>query len=395
MEVFAGEWLNLLLRWMHLIVGIGWIGTSFYFMGLDYSLSKHGRLNPGVLGTAWQVHGGGFYHVEKYTVAPPSLPEVLHWFRWEAYLTWVTGFGLLIVQYYFHASAFLIDPGVMPLEPWQAIAISAGSLAVGWFVYDGLCRSRLGEHTVLLALLVFGLILVASVLYTKVFSGRGAFIHVGAMVGTIMAVNVFYVIIPSQKMTVAQLIAGETPEARYGEIGKQRSIHNNYLTLPVLLMMVSQHYPFLFSHPQSWMVVALILLSGGLVRHVLNSVDASEDWNSYGWAVPMAAMALIAAIYVTAPQPRVSTGAGGAVSDAQVLSITTRHCIMCHSHNPSHPAFKEPPKNVVLDNIPELRRFAQQVYIQTVQNRAMPLGNQSGMTDAERDALGRWVNGVK
>ena len=208
MDVFASEWLNLLIRWAHMVVAIGWIGTSFYFMALDYTLTKRERMNPGVMGTAWQVHGGGFYHVEKYTVAPATLPDVLHWFKWEAYLTWVTGFGLLIVQYYFHAEAFLIDPGVMPLAPWQAIAISIASLAAGWFIYDGLCRSKVGENTALLALSVFALILIASVLYTKVFSGRGAFIHVGALVGTIMAVNVFGVIIPDQKKMIAQMIAG-------------------------------------------------------------------------------------------------------------------------------------------------------------------------------------------
>ena len=284
MDVFLGEWLNLLIRWAHMVVAIGWIGTSFYFMALDYSLSKRERMNPGVLGTAWQVHGGGFYHVEKYTVAPATLPDVLHWFKWEAYLTWVTGFGLLIVQYYFHAEAFLIDPGVMPLEPWQAIAISVASLAAGWFIYDGLCRTKVGENTVLLALSVFALILIAAVLYTKVFSGRGAFIHVGALVGTIMAVNVFGVIVPNQKKMIAQMIAGQTPDARYGEIGKQRSTHNNYLTLPVLLMMVSQHYPFLFTHPQSWLIVALIIVIGALVRHMLNRLDAGDDWDSYGWA---------------------------------------------------------------------------------------------------------------
>lgn len=394
MDVFIGEWLNLLIRWAHMVVAIGWIGTSFYFMGLDYSLSKRERMNPGVLGTAWQVHGGGFYHVEKYTVAPPTLPDVLHWFKWEAYLTWVTGFGLLIVQYYFHADAFLIDPGVMPLEPWQAIAISLASLAAGWFIYDGLCRTRVGENTVLLALSVFAMILVASVLYTKVYSGRGAFIHVGALVGTIMAVNVFGVIIPNQKKMIAQMIAGQAPDARYGEIGKQRSIHNNYLTLPVLLMMVSQHYPFLFTHPQSWLIVALIIVIGALVRHMLNRVDAGGDWNSYGWLLPVAAMTLIVAIYVTAPAPR-AVSAGPAVTDIEALTIAAKHCVTCHSRNPTHPAFKEPPKNVVLDNIPEMRRFAQQIYMQTVQNRAMPLGNQTGMTEAERDALGRWVNGPK
>ena len=393
MDVFLGEWLNLLIRWAHMVVAIGWIGTSFYFMGLDYTLSKHERLNPGVLGTAWQVHGGGFYHVEKYIVAPATLPDVLHWFKWEAYLTWVTGFGLLVVQYYFHAEAFLIDPGVMPLDPSQAIAISVASLAAGWFAYDGLCRTKVGENTMLLALSVFALILIASVLYTKVFSGRGAFIHVGALIGTIMAVNVFGVIIPNQKKMIAQMIAGQTPDPRYGEIGKQRSTHNNYLTLPVLLMMVSQHYPFLFTHPQSWLIVALIIVIGALVRHMLNRVEAGGDWDSYGWVLPIAAMALITAIFVTAPAPRATTG--GAVSDLEAQAIVGKHCLSCHAHRPSHPAFKEPPKNVALETVHELRRFGQQIYMQTVQNRAMPLGNQTGMTDDEREALGRWVTGRK
>ena len=394
MDVFLGEWLNLLLRWAHMIVGIGWIGTSFYFMALDYTLLKRERMNEGVLGTSWQVHGGGFYHIEKYAVAPATLPEVLHWFKWEAYLTWVTGFGLLIVQYYVHAQAFLIDPAVMPLTTLQATAISVASLAAGWFIYDGLCRSRIGDNAVALALAVFALILIAAVLYTKVYSGRGAFIHVGALVGTIMAVNVFGVIVPHQKKMIAQMIAGQAPDPRHGAIGKQRSVHNNYLTLPVLLMMVSQHYPFLFTHPQSWLVVALILLSGGLIRHLLNRIDAGDNWDRYGWTLPAAAMALITTIYVTAPQPRASS-ATGATSDEQAMAISAKHCVACHAQHPSHPAFKEPPKNMALETVPELRRYAQQIYMQTVQNRAMPLGNQTGMTDAERDALGRWINGLK
>ncbi len=394
MDVFLGEWLNLLLRWAHMIVGIGWIGTSFYFMALDYTLLKRERMNEGVLGTSWQVHGGGFYHVEKYAVAPATLPDVLHWFKWEAYLTWVTGFGLLIVQYYVHAQAFLIDPAVMPLTVLQATAISVASLAAGWFIYDGLCRSRIGDNTVALALAVFALILIAAVLYTKVYSGRGAFIHVGALVGTIMAVNVFGVIVPHQKKMIAQMIAGQAPDPRHGAIGKQRSVHNNYLTLPVLLMMVSQHYPFLFTHPQSWLVLALILLSGGLIRHLLNRIDAGDNWDRYGWTLPAAAMALITTIYVTAPQPRASS-ATGATSDEQAMAISARHCVACHAQHPSHPAFKEPPKNMALETVPELRRYAQQIYMQTVQNRAMPLGNQTGMTDAEREALGRWINGLR
>jgi uncharacterized membrane protein len=395
MEVFLGEWLNLLLRWAHMVVGIGWIGTSFYFMALDYTLMKREKMNPGVYGTAWQVHGGGFYHVEKYTVAPPTLPDVLHWFKWEAYLTFVTGFGLLIVQYYLHAEAYLIDPAVMPLTQTQAVAISVVTLTAGWFIYDGLCRFKpIGERTVLLALSVFALILIASVLYTKVFSGRGAFIHVGALVGTIMAANVFAIIIPNQKKMIAQMIAGQSPDPYYGAVGKQRSVHNNYLTLPVLLMMVSQHYPFLFSHPHAWLVVALILISGGLVRHILNCIDSDAEWDSYGWAFPTAAMALIAVIYVTAPQSRAAT-AGAAVSDQEALAISARHCTNCHAKAPTHPAFREPPKNIALETVPELRRFAKLIVAQTVQNRAMPLGNQTGMTDDERAMLGRWANGLK
>jgi uncharacterized membrane protein len=377
-----------------MVVGIGWIGTSFYFMALDYALNRQGKLNEGVYGTAWQVHGGGFYYVEKYTVAPATLPEVLHWFKWEAYLTWATGFGLLIVQYYFHATAYLIDPLVMPLAPWQAIAISVVALAVGYLIYEGLCRG-LGDRTVLLALCVFALILLAAVLFTKVFSGRGAFVHVGAFVGTIMAVNVFAIIIPNQKKMIAQMIRGEAPDPRYGEIGKQRSTHNNYLTLPVLLMMVSQHYPFLFSHPHAWLVVALILISGGLIRHVLNRIDAGDNWDGYGWALPVAAMALIAAIYVTAPTARPGVAGGATVADAEALAIARKHCTNCHARDPVHPAFNAPPKNVTLESLAELRRYGDLIVMQTVQNRAMPLGNQTGMTEEERERLGRWVSAHK
>ncbi len=388
MDVFIGEWGNLLLRWAHMIVGIGWIGTSFYFMALDYSLNQQERKSPGVFGTAWQVHGGGFYHVEKFTVAPRHLPPHLHWFKWEAYLTWVTGFGLLIVQYYFHASAYLIDPAVMPLQPWQAIAISIASLLIGWFIYDGLCRF-FGDRTVPLAASVFVLILLAAVFYTHVFSGRGSFIHVGAFIGTIMAFNVFVTIIPGQRIMVGQLLRGEEPEAKYGKVAKQRSVHNNYLTLPVLLMMVSPHYPFLSAHPHAWMVVALILIVGGLFRHILNRIDVGEPWEKYGWAAPVAAFALICAIFVTAPREAAETGP--VISDSEVLALSTKHCTMCHAKRPTHESFKEPPKNVTLETLADLRRYSQLIMIQTVRNKAMPLGNQTHMTDDEREQLGRWL----
>jgi uncharacterized membrane protein len=388
MDVFLGEWVNLLLRWFHMIVGIGWIGTSFYFMALDFGLDTKERKSQGVYGTAWQVHGGGFYHVEKFTVAPPQLPAHLHWFKWDAYLTWMTGFGLLVVQYYLHAKSYLIDPSVMPLETWEAVAISAVSLLAGWAIYEALCRSPLGRNTFLLGTLVFALILIATVLYTKVFSARGAFLHVGAFVGTIMAFNVFMIIIPNQRKMVAQLLAGTVPDARYGAIGKQRSTHNNYLTLPVLVMMVSPHYPFLSAHPQSWLVVALIIVSGALIRHYINRVDAGDEWTSFGWAAPVAVLAILGAIWLTAPR---APAAGGVVSDAEVLALTAKHCTMCHAKKPTHESFQEAPKNVTLESIGEIRKYAPLILTQTVQNKAMPLGNQTAMTEDERQKIGAWI----
>jgi uncharacterized membrane protein len=281
----------------------------------------------------------------------------------------------------------------MPLTTWQAVAISIASLLAGWAIYEGLCRSPLGKNTLLLGTLVFALILIASVLYTKVFSARGAFLHVGAFVGTIMAFNVFMVIIPNQKKMVAQLLRGEEPDARYGSIGKQRSTHNNYLTLPVLVMMVSPHYPFLSAHPQSWLVVALIIVAGALIRHYINRVDAGDDWNAFGWSAPVALFALCCAIYLTAPQA--PSASGGAVSDAKVLAITTKHCTTCHAAKPTHESFKEAPKNVVLESTDQLRKHAPLILTQTVQNKAMPLGNQTAMTDDERAELGAWIAALK
>jgi uncharacterized membrane protein len=390
MGAFAVDWINLGLRWFHLIVGIAWIGASFHFIWLDFSLRQRERMNEGVYGTSWMVHGGGFYHVEKYTVAPVSLPEDLHWFKWEAYLTFLSGFALLVVQYYWNATAFLVDPAVLAMSGGEAIIISVLSLAAGWFAYDALCRSRIGNNTPVLALAVFVLIVGAAYVFTHVFSGRGAFIHVGAMVGTIMAANVFAVIIPNQKVVTADLLAGREPDGKYGLMGKQRSLHNNYLTLPVLLFMVSNHYPFLYAHPRSWLVVALIVLTGGMVRHFLNRVDAGDSPASVAWALPAAALALVGAIVMTAPAGR---GNAGAVADADAMRIVQSHCAMCHAAKPTHEAFKgnPPPKNLVLDTPDALRRHAAQVLAQAVQGRAMPLGNETGMTDGERATLGAFL----
>jgi uncharacterized membrane protein len=390
MADFAVDWLNLLFRWAHLIVGIGWIGTSFYFIALDLSLRKREGMRPGVYGTAWEVHGGGFYQVEKYLVAPPMLPPDLIWYRWEAYLTWVTGFALLIVQYYWNADAFLIDRSVMPMLPSQAIFISIVSLAAGWFIYDRLCKSRIGQNTLLLAISVFILIVAAAYLFTHVFSNRGALVHVGAFIGTIMAVNVFGIIIPNQTKIVDALIAGREPDPRLGAIGKQRSVHNNYLTLPVLLMMVSNHYPMLGGHPLSWLIVALIIVVGASVRHFLNRHDAGDPFEKIGWALPVAAVALAGAVWLTAPRSDASL-AGITVSDSEAMAIVGKHCIMCHATHPSHAGFDQPPKGLVFATPADLRAHATQIMAQAVSSNTMPLGNETGMTVEERRKLGAFL----
>ncbi len=390
MPSFLVDWLNLLFRWAHLIVGIGWIGTSFYFIALDLSLRKRERMKEGVAGTAWEVHGGGFYYVEKYLVAPKELPPDLIWYRWEAYLTWVTGFVLMILQYYWNADAYLIDRAVLVLLPVQAVAISVLSLIAGWLIYDRICKSTLGGNTPLLAAAVFILIVAAAWFYGQVFSGRAALVHVGAFVGTIMAFNVFGVIIPNQKKIVAALIAGRQPDPRLGAAGKQRSVHNNYLTLPVLVMMVGGHYPMLSSHPQSWLIVALIVVIGASGRHFLNRHDAGDPLAKIAWALPVAAVALGAAIYLTAPRADPAM-AGLSVGEGEALSIVARHCVMCHSARPSHEGFDAPPKDVVLGSVADIRRHADQIMAQSVRGDAMPLGNETGMTDEERRRLGAFL----
>ncbi len=390
MTAFLAEWLNLLFRWAHLVVGIGWIGTSFYFIALDLGLRKREQMPEGVYGTAWEVHGGGFYHVEKYLVAPKTLPPDLIWFKWEAYLTWVTGFALLIVQYYWNADAFLIDRSVLVLQPAQAIVISILSLVGGWFIYDHLCKSPLGRNELLLAIAVFLLVVLAAAFFSHVFSGRGALIHVGAFIGTIMAVNVFGIIIPNQRKITASLLAGEAPDPALGAIGKQRSVHNNYLTLPVLVMMVSNHYPMLTGHPQEWLIVALILVIGGSVRHFLNRHDAGDPFRKIAWTLPIAAAGLAVAIFLTAPVS-VPLPAGMVVSDGEVITIVGKHCVMCHAQKPSHEGFAEAPKGVVLTSLDDLRRHKAQIIAQAVNSTTMPLGNETGMTPAERVELGAWL----
>jgi uncharacterized membrane protein len=388
-DPFLSDWLNLLLRWGHMIAGIAWIGTSFYFVALDISLRARPGLPAGVRGEAWEVHGGGFYQVQKYLSAPPSLPDHLTWFKWEAYLTWVTGFLLLIVQYYLDAGSFLIDPAVMDLLPWQAITVSVGAISGGWIVYDLLCRQFAVTRPSLLIICLLLMISIAAYGFTHVFSGRGAFIHVGAFLGTLMAANVFMVIIPNQRKIVASLLKGETPDPVYGAIGKQRSLHNTYLTLPVILMMVSNHYAFLTSHPNSWILICLVVLAGAALRHYLLRTEVGDGQREIAWAFPALGGILVLAMFLTAPAS--TPAVKEPVSDEEAVVIMQTHCAACHSARPLNPAYKVAPKGVVLDSLADLRRHAAQIRVQAVNARAMPLGNKTKMTDVERAKLGAWL----
>ena len=277
------DWLSLAVRWLHVITGIAWIGSSFYFIALDLGLKKRAGLPTGVHGEEWQVHGGGFYHIQKYIVAPEAMPEHLTWFKWESYATWLSGFALLCIVYYAGADLFLIDESVMALSVPAAIGISVGSIILGWIIYDLICKSPLGDDNTRLMLLLYAILVVMALGYTQVFSGRAAFLHLGAFTATIMSANVFFIIIPNQKIVVADLRAGRTPDAKYGKIAKQRSTHNNYLTLPVLFMMISNHYPLAFATQYNWIIAALVFLMGVTIRHFFNTMHAGKGKPWWTW----------------------------------------------------------------------------------------------------------------
>jgi len=385
------EWAGLMIRWLHLAAGIAWIGTSFYFIWLDLSLRSRSSLAKGVLGESWSVHGGGFYHVQKYAVAPEEMPAELHWFKYEAYFTWLSGFALLVVVYYFGATSYLIDPARADLTPTAAISASLGFLIGSWLIYEALCRSPIGRSTPALAVSVLLLILASAFLLTQIFSDRAAFLHVGALIGTMMSANVFVVIIPNQKKVVADLIANKLPDPALGAQAKQRSLHNNYLTLPVLLLMVSAHYPMLFSGgiQWGWLVIAFIVVAGGVIRHFFNTHHAGGRGKALAWQWPVAVLLAIGLIIFIAS--RGSALSDAEISDHRALEIVTTHCAGCHAAKPSNPAFTAPPGGIVLDSLSAVRRHGDQVMAQSVTSQAMPLGNATAMGDSERAELGQWL----
>ena len=388
MEAYAAEWVELLLRWVHLITGIAWIGASFYFVWLDNSLLPPARArdaDEGIGGELWAVHGGGFYHVRKFRVAPEALPSPLHWFKWEAYSTWLSGFALFVLMYWLHARAYMIDPSVADLTPLAAVAISAALLVGGWLFYDQLCR-RLGldrERWLWIAIAAF----IAACAYglAQVYSGRGVYYQIGAMIGTWMAVNVLMVIIPSQRKLVEAKEAGVAPDPIQGLRGKQRSVHNNYFTLPVLFIMISNHYPMTFGHRQAWLVLLAILFLAGFVRHFFNLRHRGRT----AWWIPVTAAAgtLLLAVAIA---PRQATDVAAAPF-ADVQRIVEARCAACHAETPRQPGFATAPKGVLLDTPERIHAQARAIEQQAVVTRAMPIGNLTGMTDDERRALGAWI----
>jgi uncharacterized membrane protein len=386
MDPVLWDWVSLILRWLHLITGIAWIGSSFYFIHLDASLRRRDGLPPGVAGESWQVHGGGFYQMQKYMVAPETLPKELIWFKYEAYFTWISGFALLGVVYYLNADIYLIDRAVMALSPPAAVAISAVSLAVGWLVYDRLCKSPLGEREGWLAAVGFVLLVAAAFGYSHLFSGRAAYIQTGALIGTIMVANVFFIIIPNQKVVVADLIAGREPDPALGRQAKQRSLHNNYLTLPVLFTMISNHYPMTFGHRLNWLILAGVMVAGGVVRLYFNLRHEGRGNHWLLW--PAAALAMAPLILLTLPRSQPADG--GAVAFAQVQQIVATRCAGCHASEPTFDGFDAPPAGVIFDTPAQIRKEAQRIYAQAVATEAMPIGNITEMTEAERQVLAAW-----
>ncbi|MCC2961528.1 urate hydroxylase PuuD [Massilia sp. IC2-278] len=390
------EWLNLLVRWLHIITGIAWIGASFYFVWLDNTIKPPAPgsdlANKGVAGELWAVHGGGFYNPQKYLVAPATLPKELHWFKWEAYSTWLSGFALLFIVYYLNAQAMMVDRSVADLSSWQAVGIGLGSLVVGWLVYDLLCKSPLGKRDLAFGAVIFAFLVGSSWVLTHLLSGRAAYLHIGAMIGTIMVANVAHVIIPGQRKMVNAMMAGQKPDPSYGIKAKQRSVHNNYFTLPVLFLMISNHYAMTYRHEHAWAVLAVIMAAGVLIRHFFNLRHKGR----IEWKYPAAGVALLAVLAVLiAPKAPVAPVAQAPSVDTaaqftQVKHIVDQRCVSCHAAKPTQPGFATAPAGVMLESPELISQNAARIYQQTVQLKAMPLANLTNMTDAERAQIGAW-----
>ncbi|RYH04295.1 cysteine desulfurase [Salipiger sp. IMCC34102] len=398
------EWLAFAVRWTHVITAIAWIGSSFYFIALDLGLNRD--IAGPADGEEWQVHGGGFYHIQKYLVAPDAMPAHLTWFKWESYATWLSGAALLMVVYWAGAELYLIDPARADLSVWQAVLISAASLTLGWLVYDTACKSRLGEHPTALMGLLFVLLVAMSWGYNQVFSGRASLLHLGAFTATIMTANVFLIIMPNQRVVVADLKAGRKPDPKYGKIAKLRSTHNNYLTLPVIFLMLSNHYPLAFGTQYAWIIAALVFLLGVTIRHYFNSMHARSGKPSWTWAATVVIFILMAwlstfpghdtyeqsqARDLTAQEERFAEAAGF----EEAAQIVQGRCSMCHAREPVWPGIRWAPKGVHLETAADIAHHAPEIYTQAAVSHAMPPGNITELSDADRVVLADWVRAAR
>ena len=394
-------WAEFAVRWLHVITAIAWIGASFYFIALDLGLRKPADLPTGVTGEEWQVHGGGFYHIRKYSVAPERLPEHLIWFKWEAYWTWISGFALLVLVYYLGAEMTLIDREVMDLPVWGAVAISLASLAGGWLIYDGLCRSPIARSDTGLMLALFGVLVAMAFFYAQVFSGRAALLHLGAFTATIMSANVFFVIMPNQRVVIADLRAGREPAAIYGRVAKQRSTHNNYLTLPVIFLMLSNHYPLAFASEWNWVIASLVFLTGVTIRHYFNSMHAGQGKPHWTWGATVVLFLIIVWLSVPrpvdydaeaaeAPMPPAVQRFAMAAGFEEVSDIVLGRCSMCHAAEPVWMGLHWAPRGLRLETDAEIARAARDIYLHSGVTRSMPPGNVTWMEPEERAAIVAW-----
>jgi len=398
------EWMEFAVRWLHVITAIAWIGSSFYFIALDLGLHRDRDLDTGADGEEWQVHGGGFYHIQKYLVAPKNMPDGLVWFKWESYSTWLSGFALLALVYYLGGEMFLIDPVVLDIAVWQGVAISVASLAFGWVVYNQLCKTFVNANQTVLMVALFAVLVGMALFYTNVFSGRAALLHLGAFTATIMSANVFFIIIPNQKIVVADLIAGKAPDPMFGKIAKQRSTHNNYLTLPVIFLMLSNHYPLAFASEYNWLIASLIFLMGVTIRHYFNTVHARKGNPTWTWAVTVI-LFIIVAWLSSAPlydweeeeakawTPMAERYAAAETFD-EVHDVVIGRCSMCHAAEPVWNGLLWPPKGVMLETPQQIALQAEAIYVQSGVTHAMPPANLSGISDAERALIRAWFRSV-
>lgn len=393
-------WAEFAVRWLHVITAIAWIGSSFYFIALDLGLRRDGDLG-GADGEEWQVHGGGFYHIRKYLVAPKAMPEHLTWFKWESYSTWLSGAALLMIVYWAGGELYLVDRAKADLSLWQAILISAGSLTIGWLVYDSLCKRGLKEHPTLLMILLFILLLAMSWGYDQIFTGRAALLHLGAFTATIMTANVFFIIMPNQRIVVADLKAGRHPDPKYGKIAKLRSTHNNYLTLPVIFLMLSSHYPLAFATEFSWIIAALVFLMGVTIRHYFNSLHARKGHPHWTWGLTILIFLVIAWLSTAAQHETLEAAEARPLTPSELRFAEAAHfeeasnivlgrCSMCHAREPVWEGILWAPKGVLLETRAEIARQAEAIYLQSAISHAMPPANITELPDADRRVLAQW-----